>query len=65
MLKRRIKRRELEGARAVEMMADVRASIVALNDEDLLDLADIFCTDAKASLMTLAAGEMERRNLSL
>ena len=65
MLKRRIKRRELEGARAVEMMADVRASIVALNDEDLLDLADIFRGDAKASLMTLAAAEMERRNLSL
>ena len=65
MLKQRIKRRELEGARAVEMMADVRASIVALNDEDLLDLADIFRGDAKASLMTLAAAEMERRNLSL
>ena len=65
MLKRRIKRRELEGARAVEMIADVRASIVALNDEDLLDLADIFRGDAKASLMTLAAAEMERRNLSL
>ena len=65
MLKRRIKRRGLERARAVEMIAEVQASIVALNDEDLLDLADIFRGDAKASLMTLATAEMERRNLSL
>lgn len=65
MLKRRIKQRDLEGARAVKIMADIRASIAALNDEDLLDLADIFRGEAHTSLMKLAAAEMEKRNLRL
>jgi hypothetical protein len=42
MLKIRIKRRVDQAARAAERLALVETSIVALADEDLLDLADIY-----------------------
>ena len=58
MLKTRIKRRTVEGAQAVAQLAAIHASIAALNDEDLLDLADIFAREASGALKTMAAAEM-------
>ena len=65
MLKSRIKRRMIERDRAVQCLAEIEASITALNDEDLLDLADIFARATRAPLTTMAAAEMTKRNLSL
>lgn len=65
MLKSRIKRRTIESARAVARLADVDASISALNNEDLLDLADIFRGDTDGPLSEMAAAEMVKRSLSL
>jgi hypothetical protein len=60
MLKTRIKQR---AARA-ERLADIEASIAALVDEDLLDLADIFSGQPQTVLAELATAEMGKRNLS-
>lgn len=65
MLKTRIKRRTVEGAHAVAELAAIHASIAALNDEDLLDLADIFAREASGALKTMAGAEMARRGVSL
>ncbi|MES2421904.1 MAG: hypothetical protein V4595_11500 [Pseudomonadota bacterium] len=65
MLKTRIKRRTVEGAQAVAQLAAIHASIAALNDEDLLDLADIFAREPSGTLKTIAAAEMTRRGVSL
>jgi hypothetical protein len=50
--------------RTQKTVGDIEASIVALNDEDLLDLHDIFVPFPSSALAKLAADEMRRRNLS-
>lgn len=65
MLKTRIKRQTALAERAAGRLADIQASIVALGDDDLLDLADIFARDPHAALWELASAEMRKRNLSL
>lgn len=65
MLKSRIKRRTIESARAVATLAEIDASISALDDEDLLDLADIFAGATGTPLTEMAAAEMGKRGLSL
>ena len=65
MLKSRAKRQAVESARAVVRLAEIQASISALNDEDLLDLADIFADAGDAPLAAMAAAEMMKRGLSL
>lgn len=65
MLKTQIKRRATEGARAIRQLAEIRSTITALIDEDLLDLADIFSGDTPTWLGDIAAAEVKRRNLSL
>ena len=52
------------GARALKAVSKIEASIVALSDEDLLDLYDIFSGSAATPLAVLAADEMKRRNLT-
>lgn len=42
MLKTRLKRRAADDARALKRLAEVEASIAALDHNNLLDLADIF-----------------------
>ncbi len=64
MLKTRIRRRDAAAAQAVARLADIEASVVALADEDLLDLADIF-GEARTPLADMAAAEMRRRGISL
>ncbi|TXC70412.1 hypothetical protein FSB78_05235 [Sphingomonas ginsenosidivorax] len=65
MLKTHIKRRAAQGARAVQALADIEASITALNDEDLLDLADIFSGETPTAIGDAASMEVKRRGLSL
>lgn len=65
MLKRRMKLVADKGARAVETLRRIETSVGALNDEDLLDLADIFKGKADAPLSDMASVEMTKRNISL
>ena len=65
-MQRRVKSRWRadRGARAVKIVNQIEAEVAALNDEDLLDLYDIFAGSTVSALATLAAAEMQRRNLS-
>ena len=65
MLRIRTKRLAIEAERAIERLAAVEASVAALGDEDLLDLADIFAQSDPTPLRDMAGAEMRRRNLSL
>lgn len=65
MLKTRIRKKAADAERVIKQLAEIRTSIAALEDEDLLDLADIFSGDAKTTLGDLASSEMRRRKLSL
>lgn len=65
MLPHRTKWRSDRGARALRRLADIEASIAALTNEDLLDLADIFADDHHAPLGVIAATEMSKRKISL
>jgi len=65
MLKMKIRRRVAEAAQAVTQLAEIRTSITALNDEDLLDLADIFSAEIRTSIGNNASMELKRRNLSV
>ena len=65
MLITRIRRRADQGARALKRIATIQAEVVALPDEDLLDLADIFAGVAGSSISEIATEEMNRRGISL
>lgn len=65
MLKKRMKLMADRDARAARRLALIEQSIVALSDDDLLDLADIFRGDATTPLGESATAEMTRRNISL
>jgi hypothetical protein len=65
MLKRRMKLVADQGARAVVRLRQIETSIGVLNDEDLLDLADIFKGQASGPLGDLASVEMLKRGISL
>lgn len=60
-----MRRNAERSARATATLADIERSIAALNDEDLLDLADIFLFAQQTALVKLASAEMVRRNLTL
>ncbi len=65
MLKTRMKRLTVRNDRALERLAAIETSIAGLNDEDLLDLADIFKSETATPLGEIAAAEMTRRGISL
>lgn len=65
MLKTRSKRLANSHASAVQRLADIEKAIVALGNEDLLDLADIFRSSPATPLASMAAAEMTRRNITL
>lgn len=52
------------GARAVKTVSQIESEVAALNDDDLLDLYDIFAGSTVSALAALAADEMQRRDLS-
>lgn len=55
--------RARRAAHAQKAVSDIEASIVSLNDEDLLDLHDIFLPNPSSVLATYAANELRRRKL--
>ncbi|MES2336829.1 MAG: hypothetical protein V4537_01890 [Pseudomonadota bacterium] len=63
MLKGRMKGDAADAARAARLIVEVRTSIAALCDDDLLDPADIFPGDASAVAGAFASAAMRRRNL--
>lgn len=65
MLRLRTKREAEQNARASKRLTQIELSILALGDEDLLDLADIFARDVEAPLARYAFAEMARRQISL
>jgi len=65
MLTRRIRRRAAEAEQAAVRLGAIQASVAALGDEDLLDLADIFRGLAPTPLWDMASAEMHRRDLRL
>lgn len=65
MLRTRTKLYTDQGARAKKRLALVEASITALADEDLLDLADIFRETPETPIASSALAEIQRRGLSL
>jgi hypothetical protein len=65
MLKQQTRWRANRGARALKRLSEIDAAIVALLDEDLLDLADIFSGARSNPLSDAADAEMKRRNISL
>lgn len=65
MLKIRNRRLAAHSKRELGRLAAIEASVMALGDEDLLDLADIFAAGEPTPLREMAEAEMRRRNLSL
>lgn len=65
MLETRRKRLAARDARAVQLVAEIERSIAGLENEDLLDLADIFRGARRGALGEMAAREMARRGISL
>lgn len=65
MQKERIKWRATPGTRALKQLTDIEASIRALQDNDLLDFADIFTGPSPTLLGDIAIAEMTRRKISL
>ncbi|MBY9064189.1 hypothetical protein K7957_14700 [Sphingomonas yunnanensis] len=65
MLRIRERRIAARDARAVQLLAEIERSIAALENEDLLDLADIFRGERGGPLHEIAAREMTRRAISL
>ncbi|MCU6455288.1 hypothetical protein LPN01_14485 [Sphingomonas sp. A2-49] len=65
MLKTRRRRLDQRIEAAMQRLATIEASITALADEDLLDIADIFKAERHTPLAETAFAEMARRGISL
>jgi len=65
MLRTRNKRQANQAEYARKRLALIEAAIIALGDEDLLDLADIFKSEPHMPLAESALAELSRRNLSV
>jgi hypothetical protein len=65
MQRERTKWRGNRGTCALKRLDEIELSIRALEDNDLLDFADIFVGHPGTPLGELAAGEMEKRKIGL
>lgn len=65
MLRFRMKRLIARDARAVHLLAEIERSVTSLDNEDLLDIADIFRGKHRGPLGDMAVAEMAKRNISL
>ncbi len=63
MQRDRTKWRADRGARALKSIDEIQTSIAALDDDDLLDLHDIFRGPSRTTLGEMASAEMQKRNL--
>ncbi len=65
MLKTRRRRLDQRIEAAMQRLAAIEASITTLENEDLLDIADIFKAEPQTPLAETAFAEMARRSISL
>ncbi len=65
MLRTRMKRIAEKSERTEQRVVAIEAAIVALDNDDLLDLADIFDAKADNPLKEIAKFEMMKRGISL
>ncbi|MCC2976616.1 hypothetical protein LK533_07995 [Sphingomonas sp. PL-96] len=65
MLKLRMRREAEQNARAMKRLTQIEMSITGLENEDLLDLADIFAEKPETPIAQYAFAEMGRRKISL
>lgn len=65
MLRTRMKRLAGQGERIEQRLRQVEAAIVALDNDDLLDLADIFEAKPDNPIRQIAQAEMAKRAISL
>jgi hypothetical protein len=65
MLKTRRRRLNRQSEAAMQCLVEIEASITALSNDDLLDLADIFNAEPRTPLGEIAFATMARRGISL
>ncbi len=65
MLRTRMKRLADQGERIEQRLRQIEAAIVALDNDDLLDLADIFKAKPDNPIGQIAHAEMAKRAISL
>lgn len=65
MLKTRMKRLASQSERAEKRIAAIEAAIIALDNSDLLDLADIFEAKSDNPIKDIANVEMAKRGIRL
>lgn len=65
MLRTRMKRLASQSERTEKRVAAIETAIVVLDNEDLLDLADIFEAKPDNLIKEIANAEMRRRGISL
>ena len=65
MLKTRMKRLATQTELDLRRLAAIEAAVAALDDEDLLDFADIFAGGDPTPLRAMAEEQMRRRGISL
>ncbi len=64
-MQERMKWRKTRATRDLKRLNEIEASITALEDNDLLDFADIFVGQPGTLLGTIAAAEMAKRSIAL
>lgn len=65
MLRSKMKRLDQDRDQAVARLADIEFSLLSLDDEDLLDIADIFRNQPTSLIGQIVLAEMEKRHISL
>lgn len=65
MLRIRMKRLVGQGERKEKRMAAIETAIITLDNDDLLDLADIFKAKPDNPIKEIANAEMQQRGISL
>lgn len=65
MLRTRMKRLASQGDRIEKRVAAIETAITTLDNEDLLDLANIFEAKSDNPIKQIANAEMQRRGISL
>lgn len=65
MLRTRMKRLADRGERTEQRLKQIEDAIIALDNDDLLDLADIFEAKPDNPLRQIAQAEMEKRAIKL
>jgi len=65
MLRTRMKRLADRGERTEQRLKQIEAAIVALDNDDLLDFADIFDSKPDNPLRQIAQAEMDKRAINL